>query len=262
MVNDSYVTFSKMQVKNAPFWFFFVDNGSTNVEFSELVLTAITTSENRPANTDGFDTGECSHVRIMNNHVTTGDDCVSFKNGSNYITVENITCVGSHGLSVGSLGLEAKSTYFAKNIYVSNATMINCSLALRIKFYPGGPSHGTVLVSNVTYKDIQVDNCDYAFQMDNCYESDTTQCQRYPSAAKVSEISLINITGKTGEKYDPVVAKIFGPPSGTCDITFKQWNIIAPSGKSTVLCSHCDHPSGIPCTPAHSNSTHREKNFL
>ena len=30
---------------------------------------------------DGFDTGICSHVTIKNTHVTSDDDCVSFKKG-------------------------------------------------------------------------------------------------------------------------------------------------------------------------------------
>ena len=247
--NASDVIFTKLNVINAPFWFFFITDGSTNVKFSELVITAKTTSKNRPANTDGFDTGECSYVTITNTHVTNGDDCVSFKSGSNYVTVDNITCVGSHGLSVGSLGGQAGKPSIVSNIYASNAKMIDSSFALRIKFYPGGPSHGTVLVSNVTYKDITVDNCEYAFLVDNCYESTSEQCKQYPSAAKLYDVYLINVTGKTSTTHDPVVAKIAGPPNGTCDITFKQWDIVAPSGKSTVLCSNYDHPTGITCTP-------------
>jgi galacturan 1,4-alpha-galacturonidase len=247
--NASDTIFTKIKLTNAPFWFFFVNDSSINIKFSELVLTAVSTSHNRPANTDGFDTGECSYVTISNTHVTNGDDCVSFKNGSNYITVDNITCVKSHGLSVGSLGIDPGRTYLVKNIYVSNAKMINSSIAVRIKFFPGGPSHGTVLVSNVTYKDITVDNCDYAFQMDNCYESESATCKKYPSAAKIFDIYVIDLTGKTSSKYDPVVAKIACPPNGTCDLTFRQWDIVAPSGNSTVLCSNYDHPVGIKCTP-------------
>ena len=128
--------------------------------------------------------------------------------------------------------------------------MINCSIATRIKFFPGGPSHGTVAVTNVTYKDITVDNCDYALQVDNCYESDLTTCKQHPSAAKLVDISLHDVVGKTSKKYDPVVAKIDCPPAGTCELTFTKWNIIAPSGNSIVHCSNYDHPSGVTCTPA------------
>jgi galacturan 1,4-alpha-galacturonidase len=247
--NASNIIFTNLKVKDAPFWFIFVTGNSINIKFTDLIISAVTTSRNRPANTDGFDTGECTNVSISNTHVTNGDDCVSFKNGSNYIRVDNITCIGSHGLSVGSLGEKHGSPYIVTNVYASNAKMINCSLATRIKFFPGGPSHGTVFVSNVTYQSITVDNCDYAFQMDNCYESNSTECKKYPSAAKIFDIHFIDVTGKTSNKYDPVVAKIECPENGTCDLTFLGWNIVSPSGSSTVLCSNYDHPSGITCTP-------------
>ncbi|CAF0943939.1 unnamed protein product [Adineta steineri] len=247
--NSSNITFTKLKIKNASFWFFFTTDNSTDIMFSNLILSAISTSHNQPKNTDGFDTGVCSYVTISNIHVTNGDDCVSFKNGSNYITVNNITCTGSHGLSVGSLGLDPGYPYFVKNVYVFNATMINCIAATRIKLYPGGPSHGTVIVSNVTYKNIIVDNCDYALQVDNCYESNSTSCKMNPSTAKLDAIQFIDVVGKTSNTYDPVVARIECPPNGTCDLIFSQWNIVAPSGNSTVLCSSYAHPSGVTCTP-------------
>jgi len=206
-----------------------------------LDLSAVSTSENPPANTDGIDVGDSSHITISNAHIRNGDDCVAFKNGSNNIIVNNIACIGSHGLSIGSLGLKSEGSRIIQNIYVSNATMINCSAATRIKFYPGGPTHGTVLVRNVTYKDVTVDNCDYAFQVDNCYESTSDTCKTNPSSAKLLNIRLLDI--------DPVVAKIDCAPNGTCDLAFTQWDITAPSRNSTVFYSHYDHPSGIKCTP-------------
>nr|ACD54811.1 endo-xylogalacturonan hydrolase-like protein [Adineta vaga] len=253
--NSSNIIFTKIKLIDPAFWFIFITNNSMNIKLSDLVLSAVSTSQNRPKNTDGFDTGECSHISISNIHVTNGDDCVSFKYGSDYITVNNITCIGSHGLSVGSLGMKPDHPYTVKNIYVSNAKMINSTTATRIKFFPGGPSHGTVIVRNVTFKDVIVDNCDYALQVDNCYESNVTTCKEYPSAAELSNIRFININGKTSKKYDPNIAKINCPPSGTCDITFIQWDIVAPSGNSTVLCSDYHNPSGIICKGATSSAS-------
>jgi len=243
------VTFTNIKLMNPPTMFVTVKGNSANVKLSNLVLTAISKSANPPKNTDGFDIGECSNVTLTNMHVTNGDDCVAFENGANYVTVENFTCIGSHGISVGSLGGDAGRAYIVQNVYVSNAKMINCAAATRIKFYPGGPSHGTVAVHNVTYKDITVDNSDYALQIDNCYATDTSKCKEHPSAAKLSNIRFININGKTSKQYEPIVAKIECPPKGTCDIAFTKWDINAPRGKSTVLCSYYDHPSGIKCTP-------------
>ena len=57
-----------------------------------------------PKNTDGFDVGKSQFVTIRNIKVSNQDDCVAFKAGADFASVSNITCTGSHGLSVGSLG--------------------------------------------------------------------------------------------------------------------------------------------------------------
>ena len=43
----------------------------------------------------------------------------------------NRTCIGSHGLSIGSLGSDSGRSYIVQNVYVSNVTMINCSTATK-----------------------------------------------------------------------------------------------------------------------------------
>lgn len=250
LANASDVTFTKFQWINPPFWFSFITGNSKNVLLTDLVLTAISTTKSLPKNTDGFDTGDCVNVTFSNIYVKNGDDCIAFKSGSTNVTVNNITCIGSHGISVGSLGLEPGSAHIVKNVYISDIRMINSSFGTRIKFYPSGPSHGPVFVSNVTYKDVTIDNCEYAFLVDNCYESDRDYCKKYPATAQIQDINFINITGTTSKDHDPIVAVIACPPNGTCDLKFNGWNIVSPSGNSTVRCSYYDHPSGITCTPS------------
>jgi len=249
MKNAVNITFTNFRLKDSPRWFITVNASSINIKFSELVLSAISTSHNIPINTDSIDTADSSYITISNIHITNGDDCICLKAGSNYISVKNITCVGSRGLSVGSLGLIAGQTDEVKNVYVSDVKMINSTPAVRIKMYPAGLSHGKVFVSNITFERITVENADYAFRVQTCYLSKETTCQETPSAATLSNIKLINIIGKTSNEYDPDVANINCPPAGTCDLTFSGWNVTAPSGNSTVLCNNYEHPSGVKCTP-------------
>jgi galacturan 1,4-alpha-galacturonidase len=249
MKNAANITITNFRLKDSPRWFITVNDSSVNINFSELVLSAVSTSHNIPINTNGIDTADSSYITISNIHITNGDDCICFKTGSNHISVKNITCVGSRGLSVGSLGLTAGQTDEVKNVYVSDVKMIDSTPAVRIKVYPGGPSHGKVFVSNITFQRITVENCDYAFRVQTCYLSKETACQQTPSSAILSNIKLIDIIGKTSNKYDPDVANINCPPTGTCDLTFFGWNVTAPGGNSTVLCSNYDHPSGVKCTP-------------
>lgn len=247
-INASNTTFTKLKLKDSPFWFITINGSSTNLKLTDLTLHAVSTSSHEAINTDGIDTCECSHITISNVHITNDDDCVCFKNGSNYITVDNVTCIGARGISVGSLG-SPRGHFTVKNVYVSNVKMINSTSAARIKVFPGGPSHGSVAVSNVTIQGLTVDNCDFAFRVQTCYETDTAFCKIYPSAATLSDIKLIDFIGKTSKEYDPAVANINCPPKGTCDLTFVGWNIVSPKNKSTVLCDHYDHPSGVNCTP-------------
>ena len=247
--NISDIVFANIQLKDAPNVFISVKDGSSNTKFSNLTLSAVSVSKNQPLNTDGFNIGDSSHITLSNVQIKNDDDCVAFQSGANYITVNNVTCIGSHGLSIGSLGLFAGHTYVVENIYVSDVQMINSSKAVGMKLYPGGSSHGLVFVSNITFERVTVNNCGYAFQVQSCYFSNKTTCEKNPSNATLSNINLADFTGTTSNTYDPDVANINCPANGTCDLTFARWNIVAPSGKSIVLCGNYNHPSGVVCTP-------------
>lgn len=247
--NTSAVTLSNIQLKDAPNVFISVKDGSIDTKFMDLALSAVSMSKNQPLNTDGFNIGDSSYITLDNIQVRNDDDCVAFQSGADYISVNNITCIGSHGLSIGSLGLFNGHTYVVKNVHVSDVRMINSSKAVGIKLYPGGPSHGLVFVSNITFERVTAVNCDYAFQVQSCYFSNKTTCEQNPSNATLSNINLIDFVGNTSSTYDPDVANINCPANGNCDLTFLRWNIVAPSGNSTVLCSNYRKPFGVTCTP-------------
>jgi galacturan 1,4-alpha-galacturonidase len=44
-----------------------------------------------------------SHFTLRNAHVVSGDDCFALKGNSTFVTIENVYCQNSHGVSVGSL---------------------------------------------------------------------------------------------------------------------------------------------------------------
>jgi len=86
-------------VKNVPNAFFGQKGGVTNVLYASLTLDAASKSTNLPKNTDGFDIGESTYTTIKSVTVSNQDDCVAFKSGCNYVTVDGITCSGTnHGL--------------------------------------------------------------------------------------------------------------------------------------------------------------------
>lgn len=63
-------------------------------------------------------------------------DCVSFKPNSTYILVESLSCNGSHGISVGSLGQYVGEYDIVEDIYVANISMHNAAAGARIKVWP------------------------------------------------------------------------------------------------------------------------------
>ena len=89
---------------------------------------------------------------------------MSFKPNSTHITVENMYCNGSHGISIGSLGQYARETDIVSDIYVSNLTMLNAQNGARIKVFAGSDDPdseaggGGGYVRNVTFKDFHCES--------------------------------------------------------------------------------------------------------
>lgn len=94
--------------------------------YSNIQIRSLSSNASAPAaNSDGWDIYRSSHVTITDSTVDNGDDCVSFKPNSTYITVTNMDCNGSHGISVGSLGQYYGQTDIVANVFVRNISMAN-----------------------------------------------------------------------------------------------------------------------------------------
>ncbi|KAG6909344.1 hypothetical protein DXG01_000944 [Tephrocybe rancida] len=191
ITGGSNIIVENLAFKNAPNVFHSVVGSATNVVYRGLTLKAVATDTVTPKNTDGFDVG-ASYVTISNTTIQNQDDCIAFKPGANYVTATDITCTGSHGLSVGSLAKGNNDV--VSNIYVSRATMIDSTKATGIKLYDGTSGHGVATVRNVTFDHIVVKNCDYAAQIQSCYGA-TTTC--VPSTHTVTDVYWTNISGTT-----------------------------------------------------------------
>lgn len=245
---SSDVTISNLVFQNAPNVFHSSTGGSSNVAYKDITLSAISTSDNAAKNTDGWDIGESTYVTINGATVLNDDDCVAFKPGASYVEIYDISCNGSHGISVGSLGSKAGTTDTVENIYVSGATMINSAKASGIKLYAGGSDYGSAVVSNVTFTDFVVDNSDYAFQVQSCYNGDTDYCDEYPSTAQLTDIVISGYSGTTSTDYAPAVANIDCPADGTCGIVMSDMTVEAGSGTAEYLCANTPSDLGVTCT--------------
>ncbi|KAJ5560208.1 hypothetical protein N7513_002607 [Penicillium frequentans] len=245
ITSSSNIKISGLTQKNPPNVFNSVTGSSSDIHFSDLTMTATSKSTNAAKNTDGFDIGSCTTVSITSVTVINDDDCVAFKPGANYVTVSDITCTGSHGLSVGSLGSSGDDA--VKNVYVTGATMINSTKAAGIKTYPSGGDHGLSTVTNVTWSGVVVDGCDYAIQIQSCYGEDASYCEDYPGDAVLSDVVFEGFSGTTSGKYGDVTGNVDCGADGTCGVTVSDYTVVAPDGESEVLCANTED-LGVTCT--------------
>ncbi|KAJ3175249.1 hypothetical protein HDU87_006331 [Geranomyces variabilis] len=105
-------------------------------------------------NTDSMDIGASSNVIVSGAKFHSQDDCVAVNSGVG-ITFTGGSCIGGHGLSIGSVGKAdstAKNT--VKNVVFADSTVANSQNGLRIKTIAGG----TGSVSGITYRNIKLNN--------------------------------------------------------------------------------------------------------
>ncbi|KAF3904953.1 Exopolygalacturonase [Dactylellina cionopaga] len=228
--------------KNPPSVFNSVKD-TTNINFHNLKLSAISKSSVLPKNTDGFAVVRTSYTTVKDVEVTNTDDCVVPKAGVTYFLAQNVKCIGSHGLSIGSLGKSGLEE--VKHVLFKNCTMVNSTKAAGIKTYPGG--YGTSSVTNVTWDGVTVTGCDYGFQVQSCYNEDASYCSSHPGPVTLSQIKVKNFSGKTNGKYVPT-ANINCSPAGTCDIQISSWGVTTPSGAKTVYCANTPSNLGVTCS--------------
>ncbi|KAJ7895098.1 glycoside hydrolase family 28 protein [Mycena leptocephala] len=245
------ITISNLRFKNPANVFHSVSGASTNILYDSLRMDATSTTTATAKNTDGFDIGSSTFVTVRNTTVVNQDDCVALKAGSNFALINGITCTGSHGLSVGSLGSGAGSTDSVTNAFLGPATMINSAKAVGIKLYEGGSTHGVATVSNVTWSDITITNCDYAVQIQSCYNAaSTTNC--VANSDKLTGVTFQNFAGTTSTKFSPVVANLNCASPATCLVVLKNFTVKPPSGTAQVQCSNIDDSLGVTCSGAAS----------
>ncbi|KAF6145737.1 hypothetical protein GIB67_016186 [Kingdonia uniflora] len=75
-------------------------------------------------NTDGIHLGKSSGITIMRSLIGPGDDCVSLSPGSENISVYDVRCGPSHGISAGSFGRYDDEEPL-KGIYLPPRVVIN-----------------------------------------------------------------------------------------------------------------------------------------
>ncbi|KAI9346731.1 glycoside hydrolase family 28 protein [Zopfochytrium polystomum] len=229
------VTIKNIKQVGSPMWNNFVRD-SKNVIYDGITITSTRKDGAQAQNTDGWDTYRSSFVTIQNSKIRNGDDCVSFKPNSTYITVYNLDCTGSHGISVGSLGQYPGVQDLITNIWAEKINMTTCSNGARIKAWAGKVGYGKV--DNVTFTGFTETNVDHPMIIDQCYSTSAADCKANPSKVTISNVKFNGISG-TGTKQE-VASLVCSPGQSTC--TNIQVNNIqlktTKSGSATYTCTN------------------------
>ncbi|KAH9940716.1 glycoside hydrolase family 28 protein [Epithele typhae] len=222
------VTVENIKMINGPEWINFVNEG-TDITFKNITITAQSTSSSAAKNTDGWDIFRSNNVVIQDSNVVNGDDCVSFKPNATNILVSNLSCDGSHGISVGSL-----------NVTATNIRMSNAQNGARIKAW-AGKGVGSGIVKNITFEGFVESNVDNPVIIDQCYMTDADECAENPSNTYIQDVWFTSISGTSSGKEKAVVASLDCSPGARCSgINVASITVAPPSkyGDATFDCQN------------------------
>lgn len=116
-----------------------------------------------------------------------GDDCIAVKGNTTNLYVNNVTCYGSGGMPIGSVGQYPQKPDYVENILFENIVLHDSSSAAWIKTWPGrnapttsnGDSGGggSGYVKNVTFRNFDCINVSQPIYVTQCiYASDPSIC--------------------------------------------------------------------------------------
>ncbi|AEO68160.1 c14a0449-38b5-4bf8-9954-82965c1cd184 [Thermothielavioides terrestris] len=250
--NATNVEVRGIHMKDSPCWNnFFVR--SKNVIFDDVYISAVSTNASSlPKNTDGFDSFNVDGLTVTNTRVNVGDDCFSPKPNTTNILVQNLWCNGTHGVSMGSIGQYAGVKDIISNALLQNITLLNGQNGARLKAWAGADV-GYGYISNITYRDIHVENTDNPIVLDQCYFNvNQTECAAHPSRVNITDVRFINVHGTSSGKNGRVVADLTCSPGATCTgIYLQDINITSPAGSPPeIVCDGIQGGIGVPCVSA------------
>ncbi|KAL4150235.1 hypothetical protein PRNP1_009639 [Phytophthora ramorum] len=193
-------TVSGFTIKNMPFRTFSI------VTCKDTTLTGLTidsrAGDGLAKNTDGFGLTKNDHVTITGNIIYNQDDCLAMQSSTNTFFTNN-KCIGSHGISIGSLGGDAvDESTTVSGLTVEGNTISNSDNGLRIKTVIGLKG----LVSSVKYINNKLDNVENAIAIHSDYSrSKGAYTGAATSQVTISDITVDGLTGTAGNIFDIVV---------------------------------------------------------
>ncbi|EPS37994.1 hypothetical protein H072_8267 [Dactylellina haptotyla CBS 200.50] len=171
-------------------------------------------------NSDGFNV-KGKNFLFQDITVTNQDDCIAVSSGAGNVTAKRITCNGSHGLSIGSVGSD--TTIDSVSFYDSSVT--GGSNGCRIKTVSGATGS---TVSNILFQNIKLSGItDAGIIIDQAYNGVEGQPT---NGVKITNVKFIGVTGTVASGAQDYYISC---GSGSCSgITFSGVKVTGGKGDS------------------------------
>ncbi|KAK8982737.1 hypothetical protein V6N11_046649 [Hibiscus sabdariffa] len=190
---SSNLVVSGLRIQNSP-QFHVKFDGCDGVLIEKL---SVSTPKLSP-NTDGIHIENTKSVGIYNSMISNGGRHVLLLPYTVYVYIDGVTCGPSHGISIGSLGVQ-NSQACVSNITVRNTVIRESDNGVRIKTWQGG----TGSVSGISFENIQMENVRNCIIVDQYYCM-SKECLNQTSAVQVTDIQYRNIKGTYDVRTPPI----------------------------------------------------------
>lgn len=143
---------------------------------SNIIISGITIlAPIRSPNTDGINPDSCSHIRIEDCYIVSGDDCVAIKSGwdeygiavgmpSQHIIIRRLTCISPYSATI-ALGSEMSGGI--QDVRAEDITAINTESGVRIKTAVGRGA----FVKDIFVRGMNLHTMKWVFWMTGNYKS-------------------------------------------------------------------------------------------
>ncbi|CAN6336937.1 unnamed protein product [Urochloa humidicola] len=158
------------------------------------------TSPEHSINTNGIHLVDSRNVHIMDDLISTGDDCVSMVGNCTDVRLRAISCGPGHGISIGTLGVDNSIDYVEK-IKIDTLFISNAENGVRVRTAKSG---GNGFARKVKFESIIMRNVTNPIIVDQGNSNDPANSSEAGAAAtavQVEKINYIDITGTSASEH-------------------------------------------------------------
>ena len=215
--NSNNVTINNFAFYQPQFWSIWAQD-CKRLAFTNIFINGTNTDPagngtNYATNIDGIDTMRVDQLRLENWSFRGGDDCFAPKGNSTNMILRNMTCVGG-GIAFGSVGQYPGHPDYITNVSVSDVHVsqlidpvygganvgggayFKSWVGVEMGSPPQGGGGGTGRVSNVTFRNLIVQNTTQAIYINKCYYKVADQAAFCDTSTfEFQDLTFENISG-------------------------------------------------------------------